>query len=60
MPVRFLIRLLLGAGALLCSVAGGASPEPPRAILLLAADDLGYNDTTAYGGEGVHCPNVHQ
>ncbi len=44
---------------MLCSIAA-AAPEPPRAILLFVADDLGYNDTTAYGGEGVPCPNVQR
>lgn len=34
--------------------------QPPRAVLLFVADDLGYNDTTAYGGGGVPCPNVQK
>ena len=35
-------------------------PERPRAILLFMADDLGYNDTAAYGCEKLPCPNVQK
>lgn len=33
--------------------------QPPRAILLFVADDLGYNDTATYGS-GVPCPHVQK
>ncbi|MBR2144214.1 MAG: sulfatase-like hydrolase/transferase [Akkermansia sp.] len=46
--------------ALLAGLNLAAAVQPPRAILLFVADDLGYNDTTAYGGEGVPCPNVQR
>ncbi len=52
------------AAYLLCSDTDGTprSPlPPPKAILLFVADDLGYNDTTAYGNNGgVPCPNVQK
>ena len=52
------------AAYLLCSDTDGTprSPlSPPKAILLFVADDLGYNDTTAYGNNGgVPCPNVQK
>ncbi|MBQ2868462.1 MAG: sulfatase-like hydrolase/transferase [Akkermansia sp.] len=34
--------------------------ERPKAILLFMADDLGYNDTSAYGCEQAPCPNVQR
>ena len=42
----------------LVAVALATATDCPRAILLFVADDLGYNDTTAYGNSGVSCPNI--
>lgn len=51
-------------GTLLCLAGGDAAdrikPERPRAILLFMADDLGYNDTSAYGCDKIPCPNVQK
>lgn len=39
--------------------AGNGAPAHPKAILLFLADDLGYNDTTAYRS-GALTPNVQK
>ena len=40
--------------------ADNVSLARPKAILLFMADDLGYNDTSAYGCEKAPCPNVQR
>ena len=52
MTKRLFATILLGATSLFAA-------EKPRAILLFMADDLGYNDTAAYGS-GIPCPNVQK
>ncbi len=42
---------------LLLALPLAALPKP-RAIVLFLTDDLGYNDTSAYGCEKVPCPNL--
>ena len=51
-----------GAAYLLCSDSKQSRFIPataPKAIVLFIADDLGYNDTAAYG-TGIPCPNVQK
>lgn len=63
-PMEFLTRLI----GTLCDIFhhiatsigdAGYIIQPPRAILLFVADDLGYNDTATYGS-GVPCPHVQK
>ena len=35
-------------------------PDKPRAVVVFLADDLGYNDTSAYGCEEVPCPHLNR
>ncbi len=49
-------RLLL---PLLLALPLAAQPKP-KAIVLFYTDDLGYNDTSAYGCEQVPCPNLNR
>ena len=56
-----IITALLAFCTLLPAYAAGNGTTPrPRAILLFMADDLGYNDTSAYGCEKAPCPNVQR
>ncbi len=63
MKLRIICLLLAGLSQLVPAAATGgtdaALPTKPRAILLFMADDLGYNDTSAYG-TGIPCPNVQK
>ncbi len=50
--------LLTGIGVLASLAAHGAASQPTRPnILLIVADDLGYTDIGAFGGE-IHTPNL--
>ena len=42
------------------SAAEEASPAPPPNILLIVADDLGYDDTSALNSSGLPTPNIKQ
>ncbi len=35
-------------------------PDKPRAVVIFLADDLGYNDTSAYGCREVPCPHLNR
>lgn len=50
-----LLARLLGTFALLLPLAGQADPRPN--ILLIVADDMGFSDPGAYGGE-ISTPNI--
>ncbi len=49
-PATLLLSLLL-------ALPLAALPKP-KAVVLFLTDDLGYNDTSAYGCEKVPCPNL--
>ena len=58
---RSIITALLTFCTLLhVNAADNVSLARPKAILLFMADDLGYNDTSAYGCKKVPCPNVQR
>lgn len=46
--------------ALVMSGMAWAAEEKPQAIVVFLADDLGYNDTSAYGCEKAPCPHLNR
>ncbi len=54
--LRYVLLALL---ALLLAHPLAAAPRP-RAIVLFLTDDLGYNDTSAYGCQEVPCPHLNR
>jgi arylsulfatase A len=52
-----MLRLLLPALLALASVAAAASPRPPNVILIMA-DDFGYECVTANGGQSYQTPHL--
>jgi arylsulfatase len=55
-PLRALLFLLLAACLSLPPSAGGAKPDPPNFVLILA-DDMGFSDLGCYGSE-IATPNL--
>ena len=57
--MQVFLRILLGF-FLLCSCALAQTEQlpKPRAIVIFYADDLGYNDTSAYGCSKAPCPHL--
>ena len=47
--------LLLGLG---CAVPAGEEPGSPPNIVLIVADDLGYNDLGSFGSDVIRTPNI--
>ena len=56
MTRRFLSTLL--AACLLAAAIPAAAQAPPRNIVLIYADDLGYGDVSAYGATHLATPNI--
>src|SRR6478752_5523624 len=52
-----LLRLLFCLNALFCIPAISAAANKPN-ILLIYADDLGYNELSCYGGKHVPTPHI--
>lgn len=59
MKLHKLFTTLLALWLLPCTYGVAGTPATPKAIVLFVADDLGYNDTAAYG-TGIPCPNVQR
>jgi arylsulfatase A-like enzyme len=56
--MKRLVPTLLGLAAMLCSAwAGSAAAADRPNVLLIYADDLGYNELSCYGGK--HAPTPH-
>ena len=55
MPRSSLVAAL--AGLIICGCGGAEAPPPRPNILVLIADDLGYTDLGAFGGE-IRTPNL--
>lgn len=54
----YLLRSLLGLALAACTLSSHAATEKQRPnILLIVADDLGYSDIGAFGGE-ISTPNL--
>jgi len=58
MKLKHLLSAMLFAVAA-CCIHAAESPAKPN-IILIIADDLGYEDSTPYGCKGVHTPNLDQ
>ena len=57
--MQTLLRVSLGIALLCAAVSAQTERLPkPRAIIIFYADDLGYNDTSAYGCAKVPCPHL--
>jgi len=54
---RRLVLFLLFLGTALCCQAATSAADKPN-ILLIYADDMGYNELSCYGGKHVPTPNI--
>ena len=58
-PFGQLLALFAGISGACCAETAPAQPiTPPKAIILLYADDLGYGDLSCYGAEKIKTPAI--
>ncbi len=53
-----ILGLTLAAATGLCAADAPAKITPPKAIVMIYADDLGYGDTACYGATGIPTPAI--
>lgn len=59
LPFRFLRTVVLAVGIVVTSTVR-ATPDRPRNIVVILADDIGYGDLGCYGATDVKTPHVDQ